>query len=531
MKLISVQSKPAPAGTERPLRTGVANHSHLVRNIDGADQDSHDCLFAWTRAHHVGAIGIGSPWSHKSGLNYRKHEGPERDRYYAGLIDPESVMDRDDIENMIRTLNEKGGPTFYYLDNETPKNRYGHLWHVGFAYQVPAWHDYSQDGRTAYSDLDPNEDPNPFDPTGRHIRRTYEEVVATQREAGALCVWAHPTSWWWAGEKFITNIAADMLPQLISDGYVDGMTVMGYDSYHRDYQRLWFSLLDRGYRIPGFAELDFCPSKGADVEKGHVLLNYIPDLAGPPTMDQMKECFRAARHTPSSGPDLRLKVDGVDQGGEIPSGAGMRHVAEVVAWPAPKESVLSRVELLGRGGEILGCVENFAGGTITFEIGDDDASGYLIARAFGENDGDYRSKPHQQVKHCAITNPVWLLSPSQPRPEPLKTELTILPGQNVGRPFHIVNAAGHELMQGTVTEAATVLSVPANTRLVIDRADGTKRVLPLPMANRKVRELMDYLADGIFLQDFPGCVPGVVPPEAFRFEEMRAALSTLTIEA
>lgn len=531
MKLISVQTKPAPAGSERPARTGVANHTHLVRNIDLPDRESHECLIEWVRANHVGAIGIGSPWSHRSGLNYRKHEGPERNRYYAGLIDPESVADRDDIEAMLRTLNETGGPTYYYLDNETPKNRYGHVWYVGFEYQVPAWHDYAQDGRTAFSDLDPVEDPNPLDPTGRQIRRTYEEVVALQREAGALSVWAHPTSWWMDGEKFITNIAADMIPQLIADGYLDGMTVMGYDAYHRDYQRLWFSLLDRGYRIPGFAELDFCPRKGATAEKGHILLNYIPGISGAPTMEQMKECFRAARHTPSSGPDLRLKVDGVDQGGEIPTGAGLRHTVEVVAWPAPGESLLSRVELLGRGGEILGCAENFPGGTVVFEIADDDASGYLIARAFGEHDGDYRSKPHQQVKHCAITNPVWLVSPAQPRPEPLKTKLTILPGANIGRPFHIVDAAGHELQRGTVADAATTLVVPANTRLVIDRADGSRRVLPLPMANRRLRELMDYLADGVFLQDFPNCVPGVVPPEAFRFEEMREALASLTIEA
>ena len=43
---------------------------------------------------------------------------------------------------------------------------------------------------------------------------------------------------------------------MYEDGYLDGMTVVGYDAFHRDYQALWFALLDLGYRVPGFAELD-----------------------------------------------------------------------------------------------------------------------------------------------------------------------------------------------------------------------------------------------------------------------------------
>ena len=43
------------------------------------------------------------------------------------------------------------------------------------------------------------------------------------------------------------------------------------------------------------------------------------------------------------------------------------------------------------------------------------------------------------------------------------------------------------------------------------------RVPGLPyMENARVRALMDYLADGIFRNDWPGLQPGEVPVEAFR---------------
>ncbi|MBQ6923159.1 MAG: hypothetical protein IJQ73_00820, partial [Kiritimatiellae bacterium] len=69
-------------------------------------------------------------------------------------------------------------------------------------------------------------------------------------------------------------------------------------------------------------------------------------------------------------------------------------------------------------------------------------------------------------------------------------------------------------------------------RLEIGRPGGASpRVLPLAATSRRVRALMDYLADGHFRRDFPGLVPGQVPVTAFRLDEMPAALETLEITA
>jgi hypothetical protein len=69
------------------------------------------------------------------------------------------------------------------------------------------------------------------------------------------------------------------------------------------------------------------------------------------------------------------------------------------------------------------------------------------------------------------------------------------------------------------------LTIPASARLEIRRNDGLFREIPISMANGKVRKLMDYLADGHFRDDIPGLKPGEVPVQAFRFDEMRDAIS------
>ena len=521
----------------RPAWAKVASHSHMVRSAKIPQAESSAQLLAWERRHGVRAIGMGSPWTAANAETYRHWEHEGRDRYYAGLLsdaEREAALGRADIEAAVRRANEAAaGETFHFLDNETPKQRYGHMWHVGFALQVPAWHDYDQDRRASYCDLDPVEDPNPLDPRGVHVRRTYSEIVARQRAAGAISVWAHPTSWWFTGDRFTTNIASAMPPNLFADGFLDGLTVQGYDPYHRDYQALWFALLDRGWRVPGFSELDLCPGCGPD-GKGSALFSCIPGPDRAPTMDELLAAFRAARHSMSSGPYLTLEVDGAPQGSTIASGdgAGTGHRARVVAWPAPGEAALSRVELLGPGGEVLASVVDFPGGTVEFAVDGDANGGWLVARAFGEKDGGYAARRQQEVRHCALTNPVWLPAPLSPRPAPVRTAVHLRPGDSAGAPLRLVAADGAELWCKTLPADGLDFEAAPTTRLEIGRPGGAPpRVLPLAAANRRVRALMDYLADGLFLRDFKDLEPGQVPVAAFRLDEVRSALETLDVTA
>jgi len=534
MKILSVTS--ATTGT-RPTWTKVGTHSHMVRTSKVPQEVASAQLLDWERRNGVRAFGMGSPWSAAQAAVYRHWEREERDRYFAGGLtdaEREAALCRDEIAEALRRANEAaGGETFHYLDNETPKQRYGHMWHVGLALQVPAWHDYDQDHRAAYCDLDPVEDPNPLDPRGVHVRRTYSEVVAHQRAAGALSVWAHPTSWWMEGDAFVTNIAAALAPNLFADGFLDGLTVQGYDPYHRHYQALWFALLDGGWRVPGFSELDLCPGCGdACSGKGSALFNCLPGPDHVPTMEEMQTVFRAARHSMSSGPYLTLEADGQPQGSSLQSGVGAVHTVRVIAWPAPGEAALARVELLGTGGVVLADVRDFPGGSVEFTVEGDANGGWILARAFGEKDGDYASKRQQQVRHCALTNPVWLRAPHTPAPSPVRMQVRLHAGGKADAPLRLVAADGSELWHRTLPAEGLAFEASPTDRLEIGRPAGAPaRVLPLAAASRRVRDLMDYLADGRFRRDFPGVNPGEVPVAAFRLDEMRTALATLEITA
>ncbi len=454
----------------------IAGHSHTCRKEGVTMPQTFERLHEWATRNHVDALGLGSPWSVTNAALTRTYETTARDAYYAG-IDREKIAAETAAQSaaLIQEANSiPGNQTLFYIDNETPKSRYGHMWYVGFKVCVPNWHDYSQDRAVWYSPLDDTTAETNALTRGPHKRRTYVEVVKEQRAAGALCIWAHPTSWWTTNGDpngpFVTNIAADMIPQLLIDGFLDGLTVQGYDAYHRDYQALWFSLLDLGYRVPGFAELDI--SIGHNITgKDTTFFNLVPaaDLPRPLALTNIISTLRAARHTMSSGPILFFSVDGQEQGSTLKSIDGMTHTVHVQAFPAPGEKMLSRVELLGRKGEILAVVKDFPGGTITWRVKGDDAGEALVVRAFGEHDADYLYKAQQRVQHCAITNPIWLRTAAFPEPA-----------------------------------------------AIVPRVDH--------MSNPKVRALMDYLAKGEFRKDFPGCTPGVVPFEAFRIEEFRRAL-------
>ncbi len=508
----------------------VATHSHTLRSHAVDFEQAKRNLVEWARTHQIDVVGIGSPWEPVSARHYKQCETVDRDAYFGGRIDPETVMDREPIGALIRELNTmaEGRPRFL-LDNETPKNRHGHLWYVGFDYQVPCWHDYSQDRRVQFWDGDPCEDPNALT-GGCHRRRSYAEVVARQRQAGALAIWAHPTSWWTQKGAFITNIAAELVLHLLADGFLDGMVVQGYDACHRAYQALWFDLLDRGAAVPGYAELDACFDTTPIAAAG-TFLNNVPAPHPHPPLSTLIPTLRAARHFVSSGPHLDLRVDRQPTGAHIASGGGCVHHAVLTAWPAPGERRLSHVEILGPGGTVLTHLDNFPGGTIECQITADAAGGYILARAFGEHDA--HTEPRQQrIRQCALTNPVWLDTPTSPRIHPVRTHLSLAVragGPADGATFQILDAAGDRMESGRLTASGAAFDIHPLWRIVISQTDGSVRDIPIAMANPAVRAHINHLADGGFRTDNPALAQGDVPVSAFRFDALREALANQTL--
>jgi hypothetical protein len=359
-------------------------------------------LVEWCAEFGVRAVGVGSPWNPVELASYVRYEGPDRDLYYSGRIDPHSVMDTSAVSGTIDQLNALAhGRTFFYLDNETPKGQSCHVWWFGYHYDYPAWHDYSQDRPIRLFLSDTGAEINSL--TGiPQTRRTLFEIMAAQHGFGALGVFAHPTRWWMSGEEFITNIAAFAPMFLAIYGRLDGFTVMGDRPFHPEYQRLWFHFLDTGAVVPGFAETDYALNAGPMLDGRTPYVNFMP--VGPsPVLEKIVASARSGQNFASNGPLVTLEVDGKPMGSVVATDAGRKHRIEITVYPAADEEAVGRIEVLSNGGQIIAARDQFRGGRLTYDLAGRNAPGYVVVRVFGAHDD-----PTRAVRYHAVTNPVYL---------------------------------------------------------------------------------------------------------------------------
>lgn len=528
VKLIGKQEHAVPPGLRKHW-SSIVCHSHMIRSHGVSFEQAKVDLVEWCRKLHVDALGVGSPWEPVSAAHYAQYEREDRDLYYSGGIDPGSVMDREPIGQLFEDLNSRSaGDTFFFQDNETPKGRMCHIWYLGYHYDVPAWHDYSQDRPIQFYKNDPYCEINAI--TGQpHRRRPTLEIIANQRSAGALAVWAHPTSWWWQGEKFVTNIAAEIVLHLLADGRLDGMVMQGYDACHRWYQSLWFHLLDTGAIVPGFAESDGCFDSGKLLEQETVFRTCLP-VRRPFTVGDLVAAARTGNMFATSGAWLTVSVDDVPMGQVLETAPGRIHRVRVEAYPVDGECAFSRLEIIGRGGEVLQSVERFPGGLLEYDVPGGDGPAYVLARGFGEHD-DPESARQQDIKHMVISNPVYL-HPRGYRFKPVEPDCRLRFAADspwVGGTVRLETAVGELIEERSVVPDTLRVTLPASSRIRLRADSGEERMFYIAMENGNVQTLLRYLHDGEFLRDYPRMNPGEVPAEAFRMSEMAEALSSFSM--
>lgn len=501
----------------------VVTHTHLLRTRHVPAQQVPDILADWTRDHGVRALGVGSPWEPRSAAVYSRCECADRDRYYAGLVPHQEAMCEAAVHGLVTELNRKRSGCSFYLDNETPKCRYGHLWYFGYAYLWPAWHDYCQDRPVWFNKSDTEAEINPI--TGQpHRRRAYLEVVHEQRRHGALAVWAHPTSWWWQQGRFVTNIAAELPLHLHADGYVDGLAVMGYDPCHRSYQELWFALLDTGATVPGFAETDACFDDGRRRADETLLATRLP-LGDDVGINRIVACARRGLAYATSGPHLALTLDGMAMGGTVKTRCGATHRVRIEAWPAPEETCLSRLELIGRGGRVLAAIPHFAGGMIEIGLDGEDRPGWILARAWGERDNP-DSRDQQAMRSFAITNPVYLAHGTPFGQVRCNYRLQVSECSPwAGGEVSFTDPAGIVLERASLRAGSTVAcTLPGNARAVL-AARGRRHAFFIASEDRRVQALTRRLWAGEFLASRGDLRPGEVPAADFMIDDIRQALA------
>lgn len=519
-----------PAGWKSVL---CHTHTYSGRGDHGGPvkpPESYRRLADWADRCGVDAIGMGSPYTPVTARSYDRFDGAERDLYYSPQFDHRSVMSTDEIAAMLADARAVGGDrTHFFLDNETPKGRYGHMWWMGWHYDLPPWHDYDQPfDRWMCNETvagDHGDEPMSYE------RRPYLQILTIQHAHGALGFWAHPTSWW-RGERgqFITNIASEMPAHAIAYGRLDGMVIMGYHPYRPQYLAVWHELLDRGYRVPGVAEMDCGLSDPKLWAREVALLNHAAVNGSGLSTRSLVQTFGAGKVFASSGPFIDLAVDGAAMGEVVETSRRHRHQVRITALSRRPGEPLGRIELVGRGGEVIWQRDHFAGGSIDIEIAGMANRGYLIARAFGPDDVGVNWR---NVREIAISNPVYLHPRGQTFERPATTAVTVNIADTspfAGGEVSFEDAAGAPLLRVKARAGTMRESLPASGRVTLTARDGTSRTDYFVNANEKLINVQRYLYRGRFLLDFPTLQPGECPVEAWRIDDFVEAMRAVELE-
>jgi hypothetical protein len=528
-RLLKHEPATAPGAGPRAWRS-LLTHTHMLGGELRPPQN-YENLVRWAAERQLDALGVGSPFVPESLHDYTRFEDKERDLYYSGSVVPESVKHAAAVAEMMAELNRlSAGTTCFYLDNETPKARYGHMWWVGWHHDFPEWHDYDQPFDRWMARVQPpgydGPEPMPYE------RRPYMQIVAAQRQHGALGIWAHPTSWWRTPKgAFMTNIASEMPAHLVAEGFIDGLVIMGYDAYRPSYLSLWFHLLDLGYPVPGLAETDIGLSTKKIWNHDPLFLTWIP--AGSGTLDTkiLTDALRRREIVVSSGPVLDLQVDEKPIGDVAETGPDRSHTVVLRVQAGEGAQPLGRIELLGRGGQRLWSLDDPEPGCYTLTVPGSDAAGYLIAQAFGCGDLP-EQKAAREIKRFAITNPVYLHPAGWTFPKALATQVNLHVGADSsfrGGTLTLESPAGEMLEQHRAHTGTLVATVPANSRIRLADGQGRQEIRYLINENARVMDLQRYLYRGQFLKDYSSLNPGEVPIKAFRLTDFQCMITDVEI--
>src|SRR4051812_27106521 len=108
-RLVSEKPAPAPQGLLAQY-PAVVTHTHNWRFAEGESRSSYDQaeknLVGWCARLGIRAVGVGSAWDPANDAMFQRFEGPDRDLYYSGKFDQQSVMQSEHIAGVIAHLNE-----------------------------------------------------------------------------------------------------------------------------------------------------------------------------------------------------------------------------------------------------------------------------------------------------------------------------------------------------------------------------------------------------------------------------------------
>ena len=392
-------------------------------------------------------------------------------------------------EALDRACRQVSGPDFVLTWNlEAPKNYYrgdvsrclGHGWTAGMAGRTAG----AADAIRELLDLSAHDYESEKEPAPNF------ESHALIHSLGGVVSYSHPCRWWWGKwggrggypveeKKYVSNMAAELPFDTVAGPTYDTIDVL-MPPQEREAnacaEKLWFLLLDHGYRLPATGSSDATFDRPGGGLPGRVRV--YTRLEGGLSTAAVAEALRAGRSFVTTGPLITLEIDGRMSGDVLPL-AGQRYLkVRIRAWAAGTYgAALKRVELIRNGALVRSF--NVPDSRTEFETAfgiEETRRAWYIARCFGADDSQ-----------VAIANPVYLEPPDFQPPPPALAEIeATVTDEESGEPlsgaWDILRRVGKREapeQSGEFSNGRFRLRAPATARLrvrVPDYAPATRSV-------------------------------------------------------
>jgi TolB protein len=324
----------------------------------------------------------------------------------ANLAGQARAEDLNAVYNLIVNKEERVPDIGYFRPNPDPASGDGVLIMHAQEYHTSFW---GHLGLLNLSDHLLTPDFSAYQHTALASPYPHNGVIADLAHAqGGLVGYVHPfdTEIDPATEKTLSNA----LPADVANGKVDYIEIVGF-SDHKSTAKIWYRLLNLGYRLPTGAGTDAMANYAS--LRGPVGMNRVfLDTGGATTPAALRTALKAGRTFATNGPLLGLELDGKHPGDTV-SRAAPGKIAYKIALRSPV--AVDHLELVHNGK-----VEKafaLTGDRRTLDAAGElpvDTAGWLLLRAW--NDG---SDPQVlDIYPYATTSPVYLELPGGPPPAP-----------------------------------------------------------------------------------------------------------------
>jgi hypothetical protein len=441
-----------------------------------------------------------------------------------------------------------------WYGSEMPKYRTGHTWWIG---QQSTRGEFEATMDTVYENHYYQADtgttwsfkilPFPNEPDVHVVERF-------KRADNSLAVAAHPTSWWMQKrgeiEKYVTNVACNLSFGLLSGKTWDGIVAMGYDHDHYFYQNLWFNILNQGYRMPAFSELD--GGLGTDDKFYYGSMRTYFKINGELTSSKIVEAARKGRSFLTSGPIVMASVDNMYQIGDIIPADGKQRSLKIDAYASGEEGDFLSYIIVYRNGKIFRLWDmrgqNKQIFSASLPLSENRKSWYIVkvygARAWQDTASldlmavCERTVPKEFMegeRDVAFTNPFYFRNTKDKEPGVLTSNVELIlrdsvKKKNIKKGRIEVQVAGKTVKTLSIKSEVTYFSMPVNGVLKITIPGYEVFFRNLYLDYQPHRDLVEELASGRWRNRYDSSAyhPGEVPWEAFNYQKTRKVLKDVT---